>query len=206
MDPEILILDDDEKAALYSIPDFSPDIYDQLKEIKLVEEPEILVRGVVCHQRRDVGFFSDVIKGYEYSGQVAKAFSFKEAPYLEDVMKLVNKKLKTNFNGVLVNRYRNGEKYISAHSDNEKGLDPNKNTVASIAYGPGIRKFRIRKRVPGKSGPIILDHLHQPCELLVMEGLFQQRYTHEIPVEKKVKDERISLTFRCHETKEKGKK
>lgn len=32
--------------------------------------------------------------------------------------------------------------------------------------------------------------------LLVMQGDVQRRYTHEIPKEKRIKDSRISITFR----------
>jgi alkylated DNA repair dioxygenase AlkB len=35
-------------------------------------------------------------------------------------------------------------------------------------------------------------------QLLVMEGDFQKEYTHEIPVQKKVKIPRLSLTARYH--------
>ena len=197
-DPFNVLVDDDEKAALWIIPNFGPDLYEELTKIPLNEEPEIIVGGKVCHQRRDVGFYSDVSEGYRYSGQIAEAFPFEKAPFLKDLMHLVNTTLGTDFNGVLVNRYRNGEKYLSAHSDSKSGLDKNNFMVAGIAYGPGIRKFRIRRKVPGKAGTIVIDHPHQPRQLLIMEGAFQERYTHEIPIEKKVKEERISVTFRRH--------
>jgi len=67
--------------------------------------------------------------------------------------------------------------------------------VAGICYGPAIRTFRIRNKETKK---IILDHKHMPCSLLIMEGDFQKEFTHEIPIEKKIKEERISLTFRYH--------
>jgi len=31
-----------------------------------------------------------------------------------------------------------------------------------------------------------------------MQGEFQKEFTHEIPIQKKILDERISLTFRKH--------
>ena len=208
--PFDILLDNDEKASLWIIPNFGPDLYEELTKIPLNEEPEIIVGGKLCHQRRDVGFYSDVSEGYRYSGQVAEAFSFDKAPFLKDLMHLVNATLGTDFNGVLVNKYRNGEKYLSHHSDAKRDLDKNNFMVAGIAYGPGIRKFRIRRKILGKAGPeaigdrrgstnpIVLDHYHQPRELLIMDGAFQERYTHEIPVEKTVKKERISVTFRRH--------
>lgn len=107
----------------------------------------------------------------------------------------VNKSLNVTFNGVLVNRCVNGEKYLSAHSDEEKALEKSgRRMVAGIAYGT-TRTFRIRDKTTKK---IILDHPHQPCSLIVMEGLFQNEFKHEIPVQKRIKEERISLTFRHH--------
>jgi len=62
-------------------------------------------------------------------------------------------------------------------------------------FRPGIRKFRIRDKSTKK---IVLDYDHQPGTLLVMSGEFQKQFTHEIPIQKKIKDERISITFRHH--------
>jgi len=103
--------------------------------------------------------------------------------------------LGTSFNGVLYNRYRNGEKYVSAHSDEESAPDKTHRLVAGISYGPGLRKFRIRNK---KTKDIVLDFEHESCCLYVMQGDFQVEFTHEIPVQKKVKGERISLTFHRH--------
>jgi len=35
-------------------------------------------------------------------------------------------------------------------------------------------------------------------EIWIMGGDFQKEFTHEVPVEKRVKDKRISFTFRKH--------
>lgn len=192
-DPRMLI--DDGSAGLWVVPNFGPDLYPDLSRLNLAVEPEIMIRGRLCHQRRDVGFYSDTSEGYRYSGQFAESIPFQRAPFLKALMDLVNASLGTNFNGCLVNRYRDGTKYLSAHSDSKIGLDKNNFMVVGICYGPGIRKFRIRDK---NTQEIILDHPHQPRELLVMDGQFQDRYTHEIPIEKRVKGERISVTFRAH--------
>ena len=199
----IIFSSDDKLASLWSISNFTSDYYDQLKNIPLVEYPEINIMGRVCHQRRHVGFYSNESSGYRYSGQIAKAFPLDDAPVVKGILDSINDSLKTSFNGVLINKYTSGQDYISAHSDDEKGLDRGKKLVASLCYSSvdnrgnynGIRKFRIREK---ESKKIVVDYQHQPGELLVMEGLFQKRYTHEIPIEKRVLGERISLTFRCH--------
>jgi alkylated DNA repair dioxygenase AlkB len=141
-------------------------------------------------------FFSDESIGYKYSGQMIKSTSLSNAPVLQRLLPSVNQSLGTSFNGILVNRYINGNKYIGAHSDDEKGLDKNgRNMVVGLTYGPCIRNFRIRDK---SSRKIVLDYLHEPCTLIVMEGDFQKVFTHEIPVQKKVLGDRISITFRHH--------
>ena len=85
-----------------------------------------------------------------------------------------------------------GNDYISAHSDDETGLDSV--GVVSISYG-SERIFRIRKKDTKQK---IYDTLTTHCSILHMGGNFQKEFTHEVPVEKKVKDKRISFTFRKH--------
>jgi len=65
-----------------------------------------------------------------------------------------------------------------------------------VAISSGAaRKFRIRCKQTGKIvKDIIMDHL----SVIQMDGDFQKEFTHEVPVEKKVKEERVSFTFRYH--------
>lgn len=189
-------------SRLFVVNNFTENYFDRLqKEIGplLQHEPEIKVYGRVCNQRRNVGFFSNESVGYMYSGQTMKSQPL-DNPLLKDILKRVNKELGTNFNGILVNEYINGEKIVGAHSDDERGLGitkGNRSCVAGICYG-AIRKFRVRSKKDGETGKIVLDHNHQPCSLLVMDGDFQKEFTHEIPQQKRIKDSRISLTFRYH--------
>ena len=85
-----------------------------------------------------------------------------------------------------------GNDYISAHSDDETGLDSV--GVVSISYG-SERIFRIRNKVTKE---IMCDELTTHCSILHMGGNFQKLYTHEIPIQKKIKESRISFTFRKH--------
>jgi len=43
-----------------------------------------------------------------------------------------------------------------------------------------------------------MDIPTDPCKIIQMSGWFQKEFTHEIPVEKKIKSARYSLTFRKH--------
>ena len=157
---------------------------------KLLINPPAVIFGKSVNMRRSIGFFSNESVGYAYSGQVAVAQSLNED--LLSLLDLVNKKLNSDFNAILVNKYPDGNHYIGKHSDDERALS-NKG-VACLSYG-ACRKFRIRNKSTGK---IVLDVPTNSNELWCMSGDFQKEFTHEVPVEKKVKEERISFTFRKH--------
>lgn len=112
-------------------------------------------------------------------------------PLTENLKKLidfVNEKYSSNFNGVLINEYLNG-----CDSDDETGL-AGKNGVVAISCG-ATRKFRIRDK---KTRKIVKDIPMTHGQILQMNGDFQKEFTHEIPVEKRVTEPRVSFTFRYH--------
>lgn len=145
--------------------------------------------------RRSVGFFSDDAAGYGYAGQTSGAKGgLSTHPILADLTARVNAQLGTAYNGVLVNAYHTGDDTIGKHSDKTGGLSRNNHMVACVSLGAS-RTFRIQPIVAG--GPKA-DVATRPGQLLVMEGDFQKEFTHEVPAQKKVRDLRISLTFREH--------
>lgn len=171
-----------------------PDLLDRcIAEVvpKLEEQPEIVVYGKVCKQRRNIGFFSDESVGYNYSKRLMKSQPLTEA--ISEMLVLVNTQMNSNFNGILVNKYMNGSDYIGAHSDSELGLDDRVGVVA-VSYG-AERIFRIRDKITKK---IVCDEITAHCSVMRMGGCFQKMYTHEIPVQKKIKEPRVSFTFRKH--------
>lgn len=177
---------------VYSYEEYSDLIEKCVEEVKdkLSIKPPILFFGKTVQQQRDVGFFSDQSIGYYYSKQLEKSKPLKSS--CSELMKIVNEKFGTNYNGILVNRYDGGDNYISDHSDNEKSLDIG--GVVAISYG-AVRKFRIRDKLTKK---IVLDIPTTHNSIIHMGGDFQKEFTHGIPVEKTVKGVRYSLTFRKH--------
>ncbi len=153
--------------------------------------PEIRIFDKTCHQHRSVGFFSDVSKAYNYS--TSKTPSKQLLPCLVQLLAYINTKFNSDYNGILINKYANGDDYIGKHSDDEHGLD-SRVGVISLSYG-AIRKFRIRNKQTGK---IEMDIPTDPRKIIQMSGMFQKEFTHEIPVEKKIKNVRYSMTFRKH--------
>jgi alkylated DNA repair dioxygenase AlkB len=167
--------------------------YDFLYNLPLIERPEIVVYGKTCRQNRDVGFFAEPhVPGYKYSGQQTTVININDYQQLVTLLNHVNTELNTDFNGILINRYRDGSNYISAHSDDERGLS--NVGVATICIG-ATRLFRIREKTTKK---MVIDVDHNHSDMILMSGEFQKHYTHEVPIQKKINETRISLTFRKH--------
>lgn len=160
-------------------------------EPQLEERPEIIIYGKPCKQARNVSFFSDTSIGYKYSKKLMRSKPLSNC--MTELLVIINKMMGAEFNGVLVNKYMDGSDYISAHSDDETSLDTTIGVV-SISYG-AERIFRIRDK---NDKSIVCDEPTTHCGILHMGGNFQKVYTHEIPVQKKIKESRISFTFRKH--------
>ena len=157
---------------------------------ELLENPTLQIYGKTAIHHRSIGFFSDNSIGYYYSGQLAKSKPLSSN--LLSLLTIINAHFAMEYNGILVNKYGDGNDCIGAHSDDEKGLDVG--GVIAISCG-AIRKFRVRNKISKK---IVIDIPTISNHILHMGGDFQKEFTHEIPIEKKVKDIRYSFTFRKH--------
>ena len=153
-------------------------------------KPSIQFMGKTVSQQRDVGFFSNESVGYFYSGKLAASKPLKEN--MCNLLAIVNAQFNSEYNGILVNRYNDGTNYISDHSDSENTIGDS--GVIAISHG-AVRKFRIRDK---KTREKVIDIPTTPYSLIQMGGNFQTEFSHGIPVEKKIKEERYSLTFRKH--------
>ena len=92
------------------------------------------------------------------------------------------------YNGVLVNGYRDGQDSMGWHRDNEPEIDPT--SIASLSLG-ATRTFKIRDRRTKQVVDVDLGH----GDLLVMEHL-QDVHEHSVPKRMKVNDPRMNFTFR----------
>ena len=171
------------------IDDLLLECIDEIKG-KLDKKPPVIIFGKPALQHRNIGFFSNESIGYHYARQLAASKPMTKA--LIELLNLINIELNTDFNGILINEYPDGEHYIGKHSDDESALS--NAGVVCISYGAS-RKFRIRDKLTNQ---IIMDIPTTSKEIWVMGGDFQKEFTHEIPIEKKIKDKRISFTFRKH--------
>jgi len=97
----------------------------------------------------------------------------------------------SDFNSVLLNLYRDGSDKVSWHADDEKGLGINP-LIASVSLG-AIRRFDLKhKSDPNQKLQLELV----PGSLVIMKGALQHNWLHQIPVQKRITDSRINLTFR----------
>jgi len=178
---------------VYTMDDYNELMSLCIEEIqdRLIVNPKIKIFGKDAIQHRSVGFFSDTSSGYYFSGQFAASVPL--TPNLDVLLEKINTLFNSDFTGILVNKYNDGLDYIGAHSDKTQHLD-NSHGVVAISYG-AVRKFRIRNKITKEN---VVDVPMLPNNIIHMGGDFQKEFTHEIPIEKKIKEVRYSLTFRKH--------
>lgn len=152
---------------------------------KLVLQHKPLCRG--GKQNRDIGFYSDTCKAYDYSGTTMMAQPLTK--WMHRLITYINDLTECDFNSLLINYYEDGSNYIGAHSDDSRWLA--NGTVASLSIGT-TRLMRFRDL----NKKIIEDIQLTDGDVLVMED--QDKYTHEIPKQLRVKEDRYSITFRKH--------
>ncbi len=105
------------------------------------------------------------------------------------IKNLLENDFNCKFNYCLSHLYRNGDDKIDRHSDKEALNNP----IASLSFG-ATRKFRFQRK--GVTSGWEKEFELNGGDLLIMKVGCQQIYEHWIPVEKKVKEPRINLTFR----------
>lgn len=196
---ETIISTDDSALKIYAewlSQERADKLFEACKELPLVENPTFQMYGKTMTMHRSVGFFSDESVGYKYSKQMAKSQPLPK--FLSKLLKRVNKKFDTDFNGILVNLYKDGTESIGAHSDDEKGLGAGGSVVGISLGATRNMRFRGKKTVLESNGKKFLDMPMPHGCVFIMSGDFQKEFTHEIPVQKTVDGMRISLTFRRH--------
>ena len=102
----------------------------------------------------------------------------------------VNEALHTNFNTILLNKYKHGEDCIGYHRDRETGWAKGSG-FATLAFG-AERDFQLKHEASGE----VTNVLHRDGHVLYMPHPMNGEYLHGVPKRKKVQGCRISLTFR----------
>lgn len=170
-----------EKATFY---------YKALLENINWRQEEIKMYGKTFPVPRKTAWYGYEGFNYKYSGILCNPEPWTKE--LLGIKKVIESFLKEeNFNSVLLNLYRDGNDKVSWHADDEKGLGINP-TIASVSLG-STRRFDLKH----KEDPDQKLQLELPSgSLVIMKGALQHHWLHQIPVQKKIKQPRINLTYR----------
>ena len=195
-------------AELYyvkNVVDNPNSVYETLqKEIPWRQEKAI-VFGKEYNQRRLTCFLGDEGKEYTYSGikRTPEKMTSTLISLTKQVQSIVNScreeeaPVSPNFlkhplyTSVLANYYRDGNDNIGKHSDDEKDLSTD-SIIASLSLG-AERYFDIHCKKDGKK---VMRLELENGSLLLMGKNMQKLYKHSVPIQKKIKDGRINLTWR----------
>lgn len=185
------ILPFDGSAILYRHvfnQDFTQAAFAKLMEQTPWEQPEIVMFGKKYLQAGLSTWHTNTGVNYVYSRIERVAHPMTDL--LENFRLRCESVASASFNSVLVNLYRDGNDSVSWHSDNEaiNGSEP---TIASVSLG-ATRRFCLRHRETKETMRVDLED----GSLLVMSGLSQQCWVHQIPKTKVAVGPRINLTFR----------
>ena len=185
------LLPDDGSAVLHPwvLGDRSAtDVMDRLMAEVPFAQHTIRVFGVDHAEPRLVSWHGDPGAVYSYSGLTMTVNPW--TPTLAELRGVCESIAGSNFNSVLVNLYRDGNDKVGWHADDEPelGAEP---VIASLSLG-ATRRFRFRHRDSGASVACELES----GSLVVMSGLSQRCWVHEVPRQKRVTAPRINLTFR----------
>ncbi|MHB1089559.1 MAG: alpha-ketoglutarate-dependent dioxygenase AlkB family protein [Ilumatobacteraceae bacterium] len=164
------------------------DIFRRLMDETPWEERDIVVFGKQHREPRLSAWHSEPHIFYTYSGILRSPQPW--TPLLIEMRDRCTGITGATFNAVLANLYRDGNDGVGWHADNEacNGREP---TIASLSFGAS-RRFDLRHRETKTTIRVQLD----PGSLLVMSGLSQHCWVHQLPRTKRVTEPRINLTFR----------
>ena len=168
--------------------DFALEAFEELKTKTSWEQPEMIMFGKKYAQAGLSTWFTDSGISYQYSGIVREAHPMTSL--LEKIGAMCTAHTGAQFNSALVNLYRDGQDSVSWHSDNEavNGKEP---TIASVSLG-ATRRFDLRHKETKEIVRVDLED----GSLLVMSGLSQQCWVHQIAKTKTLVGPRINLTYR----------
>lgn len=160
-----------------------------LKERLVWEQEKLLMFGREVKVPRKVAFVGDKGLCYRYSGKDHDAQGWPD--WLLSTKQEAETLAGQTFNCVLLNWYQDGDDYMGWHADSEPALGPAP-VVAMLSLG-AQREFLFRlKANHKKKWRLNLENE----SWLVMTASTQVLWQHSLPKRKKIKEERISLTFR----------
>lgn len=152
------------------------------------ENDQIRMFGKEIVTKRKVAWYGDQPFIYRYSNSSKTALPFTST--LNRIRHSIESISGENYNSCLLNLYHNGEESMGWHSDNEKELKKH-GAIASVSFG-AARRFCFKHRNTQEKKEIELEN----GSLLVMKGTVQENWLHQLPPARRIRENRINLTFR----------
>lgn len=168
-------------------PETAHRLFLALREQIQWSQDEIVIGGRRVRIPRLQAWYGDA--AYRYSGLSMKPIAW--TPVLLELKQTVEALTDARFNSVLLNLYRDGNDSVGWHSDDEPELGAAP-VIASVSLGAS-RDFSLRQKKPGTEK--VKMQLNSG-DLLLMSGLLQQCWQHQLPKTQLPVGERINLTFR----------
>jgi len=152
---------------------------------------EVIVNGQVYMQPRMICYMADE-PSFTYTYYKTKNHPIPYTPAVLHIKSQLEEALKTTFNCVLMNLYKDGEDYMEWHPDDEPLFGKNP-TIASVSLGQR-RAFDFRMAA---NPEIRFRYMLGGGDMLVMEGgVLQQNWEHAVIVGNGTDKARINMTFR----------
>lgn len=171
-------------VQLYS-PDSCLKIFNELEsQLIYLNEPKLYIYNRYVRIPRQIAAYGDPKTFYTFSGLTVHARPWNDI--LLQIKAKVESETKETFNFVLINRYADGNCYISKHRDNERGLI---GSIAAVSFGEE-RKFEFSRDGFEKVSLNLSNG-----SLLIMKEPTNKYWYHSLP-KAKTNKVRISLTFR----------
>ncbi len=152
---------------------------------------QLFMYGKNITTKRKMAFYGNNNIQYTYSKTAKQAMPWTKE--LLTIKQIVEQKTNDKYNSCLLNLYHNGNEGMGWHTDNEKEMKKH-GSIASLSFG-NERKFNFKHKETKEKITVVLEN----GSLLLMKGITQDYWLHQLPVSKKVLTPRINLTFRTIE-------
>jgi alkylated DNA repair dioxygenase AlkB len=163
--------------------------YEELYRNANWRQEQIKLYGKLIDLPRRTAWYGDEGRSYTYSGITVTPNPWM--PVLLEIKKEIEIVSGVIFNSVLLNLYRTERDSVAWHSDDEPELGRNP-VIGSVSFG-ATRRFQFKhKRDKAPRQKIDLPH----GSYLLMKGLTQHSWLHQVAKEAKPLGARINLTFR----------
>ena len=191
IDPPNNILPNDGEAfyfpEVFSLKESSEYLHKLEKSINW-QHDQVTIFGKTHITKRQVAWYGASDLSYCYAGHDKKALPW--LPDLLEIKKRVEQLTNETYNSCLLNKYENGNESMGWHRDNESMLKKS-GAIASISFG-AERDFQFRHQFSKEKITLNL----QNGSVLLMTGVIQDHWAHQLPKRTRVKSMRINLTFR----------